>query len=154
MISISNRQRAHKIDLRLLEKIAAATLAQLNITRAELGIVLVGAKEMASLNEKFLQHEGPTDVITFDYSDKVAPPGAARTAPRAVPVIIRGEIFVCIAEAERQAIVFGTDWFSELVRYIVHGILHLSGHDDLEPLARKRMKREENRLLRKLVEMQ
>src|SRR5579863_6452268 len=68
-IVISNRQRVRKLDLRRLKKIAAATLAELKIERAELGIVLVGAKEMASLNEEFLGHEGATDVITFDYSE-------------------------------------------------------------------------------------
>jgi probable rRNA maturation factor len=179
MISISNRQRARKMDLRLLEKIAATVLSELNIHEAELGIVLVGAKEMASLNEKFLQHEGPTDVITFDYSDSLGRDGAlrrqrrverrnsaagraiahvppairARTAQRAAPTIIHGEIFICVSEAVRQAKEFGTDWFSELGRYIIHGILHLTGHDDLEPVARKKMKREENRLVRKTLSL-
>ncbi len=180
MISISNRQRGRKIDLRSLEKIAETVLSELKIEEAELGIVLVGAKEMASINENFLQHEGPTDVITFDYSDSQGREGALRrprpysgrnirgrssdhgvaartsvAAPLAksdVPAMIHGEIFICIPEAERQAKVFETDWFSEVVRYEIHGILHLTGHDDLEPVARKKMKREENRLVRKIVE--
>jgi ssRNA-specific RNase YbeY (16S rRNA maturation enzyme) len=37
-----------------------------------------------------------------------------------------------------------------VVRYVVHGILHLMGYDDLQPLARKKMKREEGRLVREL----
>ena len=121
-----------------MKEIAAATIADLKIPRAELGIVLVGAEEMATINESFLGHEGPTDVITFDYSE----PG--------VPAGIQGEIFICVPEAERQAKLFGTDWQSEIVRYVIHGILHLAGHDDLEPMARKKMKREEERLVRKL----
>ncbi|HEV2453507.1 MAG TPA: rRNA maturation RNase YbeY, partial [Verrucomicrobiae bacterium] len=63
---------------------------------------------------------------------------------------IHGEIFVCVAEAERQAKLFGTNWRSELVRYVVHGVLHLMGHDDLQPVARKKMKRVEGRLVREL----
>jgi probable rRNA maturation factor len=140
MIVISNRQRtgarARKIDLRLLEKIAAAALKELELEAAELGIVLVGAKEMASLNEKFLQHEGPTDVITFDYSEGTED--------------LNGEIFVCVTEAERQAKEFKTSWQSEVVRYVAHGILHLAGHDDLQPAAQKKMKKEEGRLVREL----
>ena len=140
MIAISNRQRAgartKKIDLRLLEKIAEAVLEELGIDATELGIVLVGPKEMAALNEKFLQHEGPTDVITFDYSEGTKDLG--------------GEIFICIAEAQRQAKEFKTSWQAELVRYVVHGILHLAGHDDLQPAARKKMKLAEGRLVRKL----
>ena len=171
-IDISNRQRARKMDLPGLKKITSATLAELKIERAELGIVLVGEKEMASLNEKFLGHPGATDVITFDYSDSLGRDGALRrrrrnlaigrstakvppairagTSQRDVPTPIHGEIFVCVAEAERQAKIFGTDWRSEVVRYVVHGILHLLGRDDLQALARKKMKREEDRLVREL----
>jgi probable rRNA maturation factor len=39
----------------------------------------------------------------------------------------------------------------ELARYIIHGVLHLQGHDDQKPAARRKMKREENRLLQKLA---
>ena len=136
MIAISNRQRARKIDLRLLEKIAAAALTELKINEAELGIVLVGAKEMAAINEKYLGHEGPTDVITFDYENPASP--------------MHGEIFICMEEAERQAKEFKTSWQSELVRYIVHGVLHLAGQDDLKPAARVKMKHVEGRLVREL----
>lgn len=136
MIAISNRQRARRIDLRQLEKITAAALEELKIAGEDVGIVLTGAKEMAALNVKFLGHEGPTDVITFDYKNSEAE--------------IQGEIFVCVKEAERQAKQFGTDWRSEIVRYVVHGILHLMGHDDMKPAARKKMKREEGRVLGKL----
>ena len=140
MIAISNRQRpgthARKIDLRLLEKIAAAALEELGLEATELSIVLVGPKEMASLNEKFLQHEGPTDVITFDYAEGTDG--------------LSGEIFICVEEAERQAKEFKTNWQSEVVRYAVHGILHLAGHDDLQAAARKKMKQVEGRLVREL----
>jgi probable rRNA maturation factor len=141
MIAITNRARTRgrtgrKIDLRLLEKITAAALEELKIKEAELGIVLIGAKEMALMNEKFLGHEGPTDVITFDYSEKRKQ--------------LHGEVFVCVEVAEKQAKEFGTSRQSEVVRYVVHGILHLMGHDDLQATARKKMKREEGRLVREL----
>ena len=137
MIAITNRVRTgRKIDLRLLEKIAAAALEELEIENPELGIVLIGAKEMVLMNEKFLGHEGPTDVITFDYSEKRKQ--------------LHGEVFVCVEVAQKQAKEFGTSRQSEMVRYIVHGILHLMGHDDLQVVARKKMKREEGRLVREL----
>jgi probable rRNA maturation factor len=136
MITISNRQRSRKFNLRLLKEITVAALEELKIKEAELGIVLVGIGEMAYLNKKFLGHAGPTDVITFDYSEK--------------PKQLHGELFMCVRIAERQAKEFGTSWQSEIVRYIVHGILHLMGHDDLQPAVRKKMKLEEGRLVRKL----
>jgi probable rRNA maturation factor len=137
MIAIVNRQRAKKIDVRLLKEIAGAALEMLKVEEAELEIVLVGAKEMASINQKFLQHEGPTDVITFDYQDLGSP-------------LLHGEVFICPEEAERQSKEFRTTWQSELVRYVVHGVLHLTGHDDSKPALRRKMKLVEGRLVRAL----
>jgi probable rRNA maturation factor len=50
----------------------------------------------------------------------------------------------------KQAREFSTTWQEEVARYIVHGVLHLRGYDDLVPEKRKVMKREENRLVRRL----
>lgn len=161
MIVLTNRQRARKLDLRLLKKMAAAALDELNIAGAQLGIVLVGAKESALLNEEFLGHEGPTDVITFGYHGPKTPvAGPAGKRPAADSILgtrdadpapgLHGEIFICVDEAERQARQFGTTWQEEIVRYVVHGILHLTGHDDLNTAARRKMKRIEGRLVREL----
>jgi probable rRNA maturation factor len=138
-VVIVNRQRTKKINLRLLKQITKAVLAELKIENAELGINLVGAKEMAELNWKFLRHEGSTDVITFDHNEP------AKT--RLTPSRLHGELFICGDEAISQARQFKTDWQSEIVRYIIHGILHLIGHDDFRANLRRKMKREENRLL-------
>ena len=120
----------------MLKKIAGALLADLKIEKAELGINLLAAREMSLLNETFLRHEGPTDVITFDYAKK-------RKS-------LHGEIFVCVHEAVVQAKSFRSNWQLETVRYVIHGVLHLLGHDDSRAAARRKMKREENRLLRGL----
>jgi probable rRNA maturation factor len=137
-IIIVNRQRARKINSRRLKKITEALLADLKIGEAELGINLVAAREMTLINETFLQHEGSTDVITFDHS---AP---EKRKP------LHGEIFICVDEAVLQAGKFKTTWPLEIVRYLVHGVLHLLGHEDGHATARRRMKREENRLLHEL----
>ena len=63
---------------------------------------------------------------------------------------LHGELFVCVDDAVWQAKKFGSSWQSEIIRYIVHGILHLLGHDDLKPHLRRRMRRDENRLVRAL----
>jgi len=151
-IAILNRQRTRKINLRQLKQVAQALLAELELEKAELGINLVGAPEMTRLNETFLRHAGSTDVITFDYSDtgRVGSPLPAGGAHGVTRPALHGEIFVCVDEAVVQARKFGTSWPSELVRYLVHGVLHLTGHDDRRPAARRKMKREENRLLGRL----
>jgi probable rRNA maturation factor len=142
-VIIANRQRMKKINLRLLRQITNALLVELKIENAELGINLIGTAEMTSLNEKFLRHTGSTDVITFDYLK----PEARSRKPE---LQLHGEFFVCVDDAVSQAKQFKTKWQSEIVRYIVHAILHLLGHDDLRVEARRKMKREEKRLLHKL----
>jgi probable rRNA maturation factor len=145
-IVIVNRQRLRKINSRLLKEITEALLANLNIAEAELGINLVAAREMTVINETFLRHEGSTDVITFDYSN-------AECGVRNAESKLHGEIFICVEEAVLQAGKFKTTWQSEIVRYLVHGVLHLLGHDDRHTAARRRMKREENRWLAGLSKM-
>jgi probable rRNA maturation factor len=142
-IVIANRQRRRKINTQLLKQIANALLAELKVENAEIGIILVGAREMTLVNETFLHHEGSTDVITFDHLQLESP-------GKKPEMKIHGEMFICLDDAITQAKQFGTIWQSEITRYVIHGVLHLLGHDDLKPHLRRNMKREENRLLRKL----
>ena len=142
-IVIANRQRTKRINSRLLKQIVDTLLAELEVTEAELGINLVAAREMTLVNETFLNHPGSTDVITFDHTEK-------RRTKTAKAKELHGELFICIDDAIAQAGEFKTNWQSEIVRYVVHGVLHLLGYDDLKPQLRRRMKREENRLVREL----
>ena len=160
-VSIANRQRTRVIDLPLLRRILRTLLRDLIGAReCALGIQLVAARELARLNEQFLGHKGSTDVITFDYGFGVLPSGglgfdvrdhAAPDRLKAGLQTLQGEMFICVDAAVTQARQFRTTWQSELVRYVIHGLLHLIGHDDHRTAARKKMKREENRLLREIA---
>jgi probable rRNA maturation factor len=152
-VTIANRQRVRKINLRLLKKIAEALLTELEIKKAEIGICLVGAPEMTRLNETFLKHKGSTDVIAFDYGEtgRAGSPLPADGAHGVTRPTISGEIYICLDEAVLQARKFGMSWQSEVVRYLVHGVLHLLGFDDSSAGARRKMKREENRRLREIT---
>jgi probable rRNA maturation factor len=143
-IVINNRQRVKKINPRRLKEIVAGLFAELEIEEAEIGINLIGAREMALVNETFLQHEGSTDVITFDHKD-------LKFEIRNPKSEIYGELFICVDDAMIQARKFRTRWQAEITRYIVHGVLHLLGYDDLKPQLRREMKRQENRLMRRLA---
>jgi probable rRNA maturation factor len=146
-LTIRNRQRERTVNVRLLRQIVRALLeTHLQLEVVELGVTLVDTEEMAQVNWQFLQHEGSTDVITFDHTEEQL----SRRRSRDLPHKISGELFVCVAEAVAQARSFRTTWPAELVRYVVHGILHLCGHDDHRVTARRLMKREENRLVRRL----
>lgn len=143
---LRNRQRTVPLNGCYLRNLARAVLAQPEFARqrwAELGIHLVGDRRMSTLNARHLGHVGPTDVITFDY-------GAA-WADGPVPSGRCGDLFIGVPEALRQARTFRTSWPAEVVRYLVHGLLHLSGYDDTTPAARRRMKRAENRILQRLA---
>jgi rRNA maturation RNase YbeY len=158
-LTILNRQRTRAVDLRRLRRITRLLLSELlQVEQVQLGICLVAAPEMTRLNETFLRHAGPTDVIAFNYLDRGgrAFPASSSGPSRGIRdklgghPALDGEIFVCVDEALIQARRFRTTWPSELVRYVVHGLLHLRGFDDQRPAARHIMKREENRLLREL----
>jgi probable rRNA maturation factor len=138
ILRVLNRQKTCAIDRRFLGQVARTLLREL-IEREnfELGLNLVGAPEMAQMNKSFLRHEGPTDVITFDYAE----PNSA---------FLRGEIFICVDVALEYARLFRTSWQSEVVRYTVHGVLHLEGFDDATPTKRRTMKTRENKHLKDL----
>ncbi len=141
VLRFQNRQRARRINVPLLRRLTLFVLREpLAVRDFELCFHLVDAPEMALVNEQFLGHTGSTDVITFDLADEDA--GQQNTGA------LRGEVFVSIPDAVGQAREFGTTWQSELARYVIHALLHLRGFDDLEPAARREMKREENRLVK------
>jgi len=130
------REHPNVVNIRLLRQIVCAILDRVfPETDGEVSVALLDADQISSINKAFLNHDGPTDVITFDYTDGK----------------LCGEILICIDEAICQARDFGTTWQSELVRYIIHGVLHLKGYQDLVAVARRKMKREENRLLHQLA---
>lgn len=146
---LRNHNRRFRVESRAIKAILRDLLVRrLGVAGYELGIKLVGARRMAVLNEHFLNHEGPTDVLAFDHTDSQA--SGLGEAPE-TKLKLHGEIFVCLDEADDQAGRYGTSWQCEMMRYLVHGILHLLGHDDKSPEPRRRMKREENLLVREMV---
>lgn len=141
-LTVRNHQRACRLDLPGLRQIVQIHLdEQLGLQSYDLGIHLLSSRRMADMNQTHLQHQGPTDVITFDYRDP------DRDA-------LHGELLVCPAVAVTQAREHGTSWESEIRRYIIHGVLHLQGYDDVSAAARRVMKREENRRLKALTRLE
>ncbi len=156
-LTLSNRQGVRRVDLRLLRRIVRWLLRETWPAGSfDLAVHVLAAPEMTRLNETFLRHRGPTDVITFDYVERVGQASrlsrsGASKRPDACPALLHGEVFVCIDEAVSQARRFRATWQGELVRYVVHGLLHLLGHDDLNARPRRRMKAAEDDLVRALA---
>lgn len=143
---VRNRHPVRRLNTPLFRRLIRAALTEPPIVAhaavpGEVGVILTDAAEMARINEAHLGHTGPTDVITFDYREPSDPPEA-----------LRGEILICWEVADRQAGEYETVSALEIVRYLVHGLLHLCGYDDRTAADRREMKRHENRLVTRLAE--
>ena len=161
-LQVTNPQRSIPVNLRLFKRLLRAVLGELYENfQCELGVHLVSRSEITRLNETFLHHRGPTDVVAFDYKGARTPSSASSCEGSGSRLqgladdgvcapVLHGEIFICVDEALSQAHRFRTTWQSELTRYLIHGLLHLRGYDDQHPAARRRMKRQEDRLLRRI----
>ena len=156
-LAIANRQRLVSLNTRLLRGITTVLLTDLlNLENFDLAVALVRAPDMARINQTFLQHGGSTDVITFDYADDVLPASRRQSnsnLPAGRRKHVHGELFICIDDSIAQAREFRTSWQSELARYVIHGVLHLRGYDDIRAVDRRKMKREENRLLKEIARL-
>ncbi len=118
-IDISDGQ-AHLpgLDRLHLSAIARRVLMAEGIDRAEVSIALVNDATIAEINLRHLNHEGPTDVISFLLSEH----GDG---------VLSGELVVSAEMAVEMARRDGIDARTELTLYVIHGLLHLCGHDDL-----------------------
>jgi len=110
----------------------------------ELGVCFLDAESMTNLNESFVNHEGTTDVITFDFRDEY---NIYDEAEEAV-----GEVYVCPQVATERSGEFNNDFDSELILYVVHGMLHLFGYNDKTDEDQADMTHAENRVMAWLKE--
>lgn len=95
---------------------------------AELCIKAVDEDTMAELNQKWMEGEGPTDVLAFPMDE--LRPGLVNEDPEEG---ILGDLMLCPSVAVRQAVTAGHSTDAELELLTVHGILHLLGYDHAEP---------------------
>ena len=128
---------------------AAAELAGLHDVPGGVCVSFLSPAGIERVNEDFLGHHGPTDVISFDYRAEDDPGFADETdafdaADDADPSI---ELIVCPAVAFEQAVKRGLPYAEEVALYVAHGLLHAAGYDDLNPKAKRVMRRAEKRVM-------
>ena len=92
--------------------IARAALRSERVRDAMLSITFVTPNSIAKLNRRYLGHAGPTDVISFAFGD---------------PIV--GDIYISPDVARRNARAYGVGIREELTRLVIHGVLHVTGHD-------------------------
>ena len=108
---------------------------ELGFLVSNLEINFISSKAILEINKNYLNHDYTTDIITFNYSNILDQ--------------IDGEIFISIEDALKNSKKYKVSLSDELVRLVIHGILHLLGYDDLNTSEKKIMKRLENKLLSK-----
>lgn len=119
------KERARKI-IRKIEKVTGDKVG-------EISLVMVRASRMRQLNSIYRHKNKVTDVLSFTY--KAAP--------------ISGEIIICLSQAQQQAKHFGSTLNNELDFLLVHGCLHLLGHDHIRLNDKKKMDSMSDKILGK-----
>jgi rRNA maturation RNase YbeY len=126
---------AGRAELPFLRRTLPRAVALVRRPPADVSVALVGDTRMAALHLEFLNIPGPTDVLTFELDHDRR--GRCTS----------GEVVVCVPHARRQAKHRGLPLKHELLLYALHGVLHLSGYDDLTPAGHRKMHRAEDRIL-------
>ena len=127
-----------------LKALVVDALRLLGRPRATLSLVLADDALLRTLNRDYREADKATDVLSFGLAD----PGAlADPAAR----VFLGEIYISVETARRQARMARRPYGREVAHLVLHGILHLLGHDHAKAAERRRMRAEEGRLLRALA---
>lgn len=98
----------------------------------DIAYIFCSDEKILEINQKYLQHDYFTDIITFDYSENN---------------IISGDIFISVDTVRTNAMEFGVSFEQELKRILIHGVLHLCGQDDKTTELRRQMTEKENMAL-------
>jgi probable rRNA maturation factor len=153
----SDEQDAVDVDLARWLRLTGAVLDDEGVAAdAEVSLIFVDEESITDLNRRFLEGTGPTDVLAFPIDHEPAPggrrpdsggrgPGSPADADE--PPLVLGDVVVCPAVAVRQAPEHGNDADDETALLVVHGLLHLLGHDHAEPADAAAMRAREQELL-------
>lgn len=119
-----------------VHKLIAELRNELHFKISSLSVSFISAAEIAEINNRYLNHNFSTDIITFDYSEEKSK--------------IDAEILISIEDAAQNAKKFKVKFQEEITRLVIHGILHILGYNDINPEEKKIMKLKENQLTKKL----
>jgi len=133
-VAVSSTQKALRVPVARLRELVRFVARRRRVRLTYVEVEVVSARAIAALNRRYLSHRGATDVISFDLSDRDS-------------VGLVGLIVVCADLAVREAPRHSQRPTHELMRYVIHGLLHLMGCKDKTPVDRQAMHEAETGLL-------
>jgi probable rRNA maturation factor len=133
-ISITNRQKALPLDRPRIRRAIKAILRDAGVPAASIIVAVIDDRTIAELHGRFLDDPEPTDVLSFVLERREG--------------WLEGEVVASADTALHCAPCYDCSADEELLRYIIHGTLHLVGHDDGTPRQRAAMRRQEKRYLK------
>lgn len=133
-VELSDTQTHLRIAPERASELVRQVLAIEGVRNASISLVIVDNQTIREINREHLGHDWETDVITFPLSD-----------PDEEPLL--GELVVSAEMAKTSAAEVGEDPWAELALYVVHGLLHLLGYDDLSEAEAAAMRRREGEVL-------
>jgi len=136
-ISVACPQENIPIDRRRMREVVLTVLRGEEVQDAEISLAFVDSPTIRQLNQRFLQHDEPTDVLSFPLSD--SPSGK-----------LGGELVIGAEVAQLQAQAGGHAVDAELALYVIHGLLHLCGYDDKTEEGAAEMRTKERRYLKEM----
>ena len=153
----ADEQADHPVAVERWAALARSVLEAEGIVRdTEVSLLFVDEATIASLNERFLDKEGPTDVLAFPIEDEAdrsgRSPDEGGTGPGSIEadtgrLLLLGDVVICPAVAARNAVEHGVTFDDEIALLVVHGILHLLGMDHEVDEEAERMEQREQQLL-------
>ena len=124
------------LDERKIGRWIRAVASEYGFTVGNINYIFCSDERELAVNREFLGHDYYTDIITFDYS-------TAQT--------LNGDIFISLDTVRSNANELGIPFDQELVRILIHGILHLTGQGDKTPETKAVMTEKENRAIARLL---
>jgi probable rRNA maturation factor len=139
VIYFRNDVKDSGIDARRLKSVARALLHEVDEEDSALSLSLVNDTEIRTLNREHRGKDKPTDVLSFPMYE----PGE-EGHPEGERLL--GDVVISVDTARRQAAEYDAPLQNEIYRLLIHGLLHVMGHDHEEPGERAMMEAEERRL--------
>jgi len=150
-VHVTNQHRSFKVDRKKIIHIVTEISRRLGVVQYEICLQFVSPFKMKSLNKHYRNQDKSTDVLAFPQYDWKRPKKVQKKPAPAVKILNPlplGDVVISPSDAASNALESGSGLDKEICFLVVHGILHLVGHDHMKPVEKRRMFAEQKKLMR------